>query len=351
MEQPAISALELGESHVAAINRLVDQLMATWRASREPYAVVGKSRALAAALPTRLHDALVQFAGGGTAPALVVRGTPLQPLPATPGHWSGVKDDRSSLVLLLIAEALGWSFGWSTQQAGRLVHDIVPTAGDEHVQMGSNSTDALTLHSEDAFHPFRAEWIALLCLRNPGRVATLVGAIDSVELADDEWAALREPAFPLLADLSHHPSQAPQARAKNSLETPVAESTFLPTLAWDERRGVESLRYDPYYTGPARSARHAAALKALTSQFAHNCIEVRLEPGDLVVLDNHRTVHGRAAFSATYREDERWLKRVCVTGDLDGSRSARHSAACRVVGCKGQACARMLDLADADAAH
>jgi Fe(II)/alpha-ketoglutarate-dependent arginine beta-hydroxylase len=347
MERPAISAVELGERDAAAVNRLVDQLMVAWRTSREPYAVVGKARELAGALPEGLRDVLVRFADGSAVPALVICGMPLQPLPATPGHWSGAEDDRSSLVLLLIAEALGASFGWSTQQAGRLVHDVVPTIGDECVQIGSNSAEALTLHSEDAFHPFRAEWIALLCLRNPCRVATLVSAIDSVELTDDEWAALREPAFPLLADLAHHPSRAPDAQATNSLETPAAESTFLPTLAWDERRGVESLRFDPYYTGPARTRRHAAALDALTSQFEQNRIEVGLEPGDLLVLDNHRTVHGRAAFAAAYQEDERWLKRVCVTGDLDGSRSARHSAACRVVGCEGQACSRMLDLAEA----
>jgi L-asparagine oxygenase len=349
MEGPATTALTLDERDAVAIDRLVDEVMVAWRTSREPYAVVDRAGELVGELPKRLREVLGRLADGSSLPALVIRGVPLQPPPATPGHWSSAEDDRSSLILLLIAETLGASFGWSTQQAGRLVHDVVPTIGDELVQMGSNSTEALSLHSEDAFSPFRAEWIALLCLRNPSRVSTFVSTIDSVELADDEWTALREPAFPLLADLSHHPSQAPDAQTATSCATPAAESAFVPTLAWDERRGVESLRFDPYYTGPARTRRHAAALESLATQFERNRIDVKLESGDLLLLDNHRTVHGRAAFAATYREDERWLKRVCVTGDLDGSRSARHSASCRVVGCDdGQACATMLDLVEAE---
>jgi L-asparagine oxygenase len=347
MEGPAINVFDLGGPDASVINDFSGQMMAAWRRSREPYAVVDQARELAGSLPKRFRDVLSRFADGGTAPALVVHGGPIEPLGATPGHWSRAEDDRSSLVLLLIGEALGTSFGWSTQQAGRLVHDVVPTIGDELIQLGSNSTEALTMHSEDAFSPFRGEWLALLCIRNPGQVATLVSTINSVELAPDEWVALREPAYPLLADLSHHPSHARHPTEEASREIPAAESAFLPTLAWDERRGVESLRFDPYYTGPPRTRRHAAALEALASQFARNRIEVGLKPGDLLLLDNHRTVHGRAAFEASYRDDERWLKRVCITSDLDWSRSARHSAACRVVGCDGQVCMTMLDLAHA----
>jgi len=347
MGEPAITNFDLGCADASVIDDLSDQLMVAWRGSREPYAVVDRGRELTGLLPRRLRDVLSRFTDGGIAPVLVAHGVPIGPLRATPGHWSRAQDDRSSLVLLLVGEALGTSFGWSTQQAGRLVHDVVPTIGDEHIQLGSNSREALTLHSEDAFNPHRGEWLALLCLRNPDRVATLVSTIDSVDLTPDEWSALREPAYPLLADLSHHPSPVLHPQEAKSTAIPTAESAFLPTLGWDDQRAVESLRFDPYYTGPPRTPRHASALEALASQFERNLMEVRLEPGDLILLNNHRTVHGRAAFEPSYRDDERWLKRVCITGDLGRSRSVRHSAACRVVGCDGHACTTMLDLTHA----
>lgn len=245
MEEPAINTFDLGDADASVINDLSDELMVAWKTSREPYAVLDRARELTGFLPQRLRDALSRFADRAAAPVLVVHGAPIEPLGATPSRWSRAEDHRSSLVLVLIGEALGRSFGWSTQQAGRLVHDVVPTIGDERIQIGSNSTDALTLHNEDAFHPFRGEWLALLCLRNPNRVPTLVSTIDAVKLAPDEWSALREPAYPLLADLSHHPSQSLQPDECEPTAMPTAESAFLPTLCWDEQRSVESLRFDP----------------------------------------------------------------------------------------------------------
>jgi Fe(II)/alpha-ketoglutarate-dependent arginine beta-hydroxylase len=344
MEEPALNTFDLGGIEAAVINDLLEQLMIAWRRSRDPYAVVDRARELKGFLPRRLRDVLNRFADRRASSVMVVRGVPLEPLGATPGHWSRAEDDRSSLLLVLIGEAVGMSFGWSTQQAGRLVHDVVPTIGDEHIQIGSNSTEAVTLHTEDAFHPFRGEWLALLCLRNPNRVATLVSIIDSVELPPEEWAALREPAYPLLTDLSHHPDKYRYPKDGQSLAIPAAEAAFLPTLGWDDQRSVESLRFDPYFTGQPRTARHAAALEALALQFERNHIAVELQPGDLLLIDNHRAVHGRAAFEASYQDDERWLKRICITGDLARSRSHRHSATCRVVGCDGGVCATMLDL-------
>ncbi|MEZ5383175.1 MAG: TauD/TfdA family dioxygenase [Microthrixaceae bacterium] len=330
------------------LDDLTGQLLALWRRSHDPYEVVDQAGELAAALPQRIHDALGRFADGGNGPALVLHGVPIEPLTATPGRWTMAADHRSSLVLLLIGEALGSSFGWSTQQAGRLVHDVVPTMGDELLQTGSNSTRALELHSEDCFHPFRGEWLGLLCLQNPAQVATLVSAVSWVELKPDEWVALREPAYPLFADLSHQPSHGARPGDEHSALFPAAEAEYVCTLDQDDRRDVTSIRFDPDFTGPPRTPRHEAALDALRSQLQRNIVEVRLAPGDLVLIDNHRAVHGRASFEATYCNEERWLKRVCITADLEWSRSARHSAGCRVVGCDGRTCRALLDLSRAE---
>lgn len=43
---------------------------------------------------------------------------------------------------------------------------------------------------------------------------------------------------------------------------------------------------------------------------------VRLEPGDLLVVDNRRAIHGRSAFPARYDGFDRWLQRMYVARDL-----------------------------------
>ncbi len=50
---------------------------------------------------------------------------------------------------------------------------------------------------------------------------------------------------------------------------------------------------------------------------------LRLTPGDLVIIDNRVTVHGRTAFQPRYDGADRWLQRTYVTTDLRRSRDHR----------------------------
>jgi L-asparagine oxygenase len=50
---------------------------------------------------------------------------------------------------------------------------------------------------------------------------------------------------------------------------------------------------------------------------------LRLEPGDLLVIDNNRAVHGRTRFTPRYDGLDRWLLRSFITKDLRRSESAR----------------------------
>ncbi|MEK8144495.1 TauD/TfdA family dioxygenase [Streptomyces sp. M10(2022)] len=47
------------------------------------------------------------------------------------------------------------------------------------------------------------------------------------------------------------------------------------------------------------------------------------DPGDLVIIDNRVTVHGRTAFHPRYDGADRWLQRTYVTTDLRRSRDHR----------------------------
>src|SRR5260370_13551448 len=68
------------------------------------------------------------------------------------------------------------------------------------------------------------------------------------------------------------------------------------------------------------------ALDALLRQLRSSQYDVALEPGDLLIIDNYRAVHGRKPFQARYDGRDRWLKRISVTRDLRKSLAARSSA-------------------------
>jgi len=46
----------------------------------------------------------------------------------------------------------------------------------------------------------------------------------------------------------------------------------------------------------------------------------KLEPGDLLIINNRKVMHGRSEFIPRYDGQDRWLQRVYVTNDLYSGR-------------------------------
>ena len=144
----------------------------------------------------------------GDAGVLVLRGVGPweQPPGPTPASWSQAGPAATAVwdaLLLVLAAALGRSFGWENQQAGRLVHNIVPTRGHELEQTGASSSVELSAHTEDAFHPDRAHLMLLACVRNPDAVPTRAASVRCAELAPEDVARLARPTLPILPDDSY----------------------------------------------------------------------------------------------------------------------------------------------------
>ena len=66
-----------------------------------------------------------------------------------------------------------------------------------------------------------------------------------------------------------------------------------------------------------------AAMRALRALFTEHALTHRLLPGDLAVVDNRVTVHGRTAFTPHYDGRDRWLQRTFATQNLRRSRVHR----------------------------
>ncbi len=224
-------------------------------------------------------------------------------------RWSGDPQRGNSfqldIVMMLLARCAGEPFGWSGQQDGRLVNNIVPTPGHEDEQSGASSKTLLTPHTEDAFHPDRANLLMLACLRNPDLVGTTVSSVRQVELTEDEYRLLSTPTLPILPDVSYGDG--------HERFTPPP----LPTI-WDaaeSHSGTTSptLRYDPAYTPlDDADAEFRSAYARLTEELERVCHTAALAPGELLLVDNDVAVHGRVPFTARYDGTDRWLKRVNI---------------------------------------
>src|SRR5215469_11493308 len=190
-EGPQVAyCLALSADDNRALEPLLAELAATFDTIEDPE-LMRQAPRLAGALPPHLVQFLEDFRLREPAALCLVSGVEVseERLGPTPGHW---RDSQyaspafpQEIFFLLCASVLGDVFGWATQQDGRIMHDVLPIKGHEFVELGSNSLQHLSWHTEDAFHPCRGDYVALMCLKNPDAVATVM-----CDAADIDWSAV-----------------------------------------------------------------------------------------------------------------------------------------------------------------
>ncbi|OON72939.1 TauD/TfdA family dioxygenase [Streptomyces tsukubensis] len=302
--------LQLTDAEQAEINTLVDRFIAAGH-DWDPLTAAEAATATAQRLPLRLREFLT---GARTAESgiTVVSGVPLDPrLADTPIGWEAAAKSaagrREEIALLLCGAAMGDPFGWESQQEGRLVHDVSPSRGMETSLTSASSEKTLSLHTEDVFHPCRADYVALLCLRNPDGVATTVAGVDALRLSPERRDALTEPRFHFFPDDSHT-GPITGHTSGDDREAEADRVLFGPEQA-------PYLRFDVDFMEAADPGA-GDAMRAADELLSSSPDRVVLNPGDLVFIDNYKVVHGRAPFTPRYDGADRWLKRLNLLRDV-----------------------------------
>jgi len=268
-------------------------------------------------LPPRLGARLSEFRRHGNPfGTLVVQNLPLDdPLMPTPSDgvappWTGVP--VSTVVQMAVTSWLGDVIAYADEKNGALVQDVIPVRGAEERQENTGSA-LLELHTEDGFHPYKPDYLTLLCLRGDrdDQARTVTGSVDSLlaDLSDACVQALRRPRFVI-----QHASSFSAPGTPPSFSEPMAVLT--------------GPAYRPEFTADLYAMRpldDAAtwAFDELRAAFRGRLAGAVLRPGDLLVVDNRSAVHGRTSFRPRYDGEDRWLRRCFAIADLRRSQRAR----------------------------
>jgi L-asparagine oxygenase len=296
------SALHTLVERVAGAAALVDD--AGWQA---------RARALSCHLPIRLLEAIRNFRHDPGADGILTIGNlPLDPatLPPTPTVADSV--ERLTTVPATLATLLGQQLGevvaYRDEKRGALVQNVVPVAALATSQSNGGSV-ALELHTENAFHPHRPDYVGLLCVRpaHLDQVGTQVAAVRrALPLLDPaSRTLLHEPRFSTAAPPSFASAGTalPQAVLSGNADDPDICVDFHATTPLDQ---------------PA-----ARALARLRDALTEVRADLVLRPGDMVFVDNRLVVHGRVGFTPRYDGQDRWLHRVFVHLDNRRTRASR----------------------------
>jgi L-asparagine oxygenase len=274
----------------------------------------------AARLSGSTRRALLAFRRfGSDSGGLLIRGMPIGEVPATPTRADrpvGIGLPEAATMSVLVA-ALGEQYGFKPDRDGQIVQDVLPVPGEERIQSSISSDVRLKDHTEMAFSEFRPDFVVLSCLRpDHDRIAgtTLASGRQALALLDPGTAeVLRQRRFKTAVDESFLRSSGysepiwigPIAVLGGEKMRPWLRADFAETRAMDDDEIAEM------------------AILALREAAASVAITVLLEPGDVLVVDNHRAFHGRTPFQARGDGSDRWLLRAYLARDLTRSEDLR----------------------------
>ena len=259
-------------------------------------------------LPQSVRDAIRNFHSDNQGPGvLLIQGLPTDPaLPMTPmdGRRSTLKSTFISEACLIgLTTLIGEPFSYASEKNGELIHNVCPVKKSETVQSNESSKVNLSLHVENAYFEDRPDYLALYCLRQDHKKQAFTSFVDvrSVlsKLLPEDIAELQKPVFIIPSPPSHHLAMGGE---RWSSPRPLVDATENPNLIC-RFPGMKALT--PEAQIALERFEKASRQSDVVQQFA-------LQPGSILLLNNHKGAHGRSWFEPRYDGFDRWLQRVYV---------------------------------------
>lgn len=199
---------------------------------------------------------------------------------------------------------------YKQEQKGKLIQNILPIKKTETQQISTSSGVELGLHTELAFHPYRPSAVFLLCLRGDSTAVTTYAHVDDIvkHIQPVSLVALTRLWYITTLDDSFRTGgeedmelYCPILRGMNVGSTganPLYEITFDEVLMRGTNEQAEQ------------------AINELKAAIKLCVKEIVLKTGDLLILNNKTTIHGRRPFQARYDGTDRWVQRMLAVYTL-----------------------------------
>jgi len=286
--------------------------------SQSPELFCRQAARAARRLPDRLTELLADFASMGTeSGTMLFDSLPVDdPIPDTPPDNRRHVGERTLLARAqaVVNHACGEMVAYEAEGYGRLYQDMVPNREMAQTQTSLGSRVELELHTEQAFSMLRPDIVSLGCVRGhpDAKTYSLPAHLLLEQLDAAERRLLRQRLWMTGVDQSFrmdgHEFMYGDVRGPLPVVSGADED---PAIIFDQdlMKGTDEQS-------------HAMVERITEIYHAHRHGHV-LEPGQILLVDNVRTVHGRSSFTPSFGPTDRFLIRSFVVRDLLRTRYAR----------------------------
>ena len=310
---PDVISLTAGER--VALLALAEEL--TVSPSESPELFCRQAHRAARQLPDRLVELLADFAyrGTDTGTLLLDRLPLLEPPPTPPDNRSHLAETTPlARVQAVVNHACGQMVAYEAEGHGRLYQDMVPNRAMALSQTSLGSGVELELHTEQAFSKLRPDVLSLACLRGHPDAKTYVlpahvllehmTPFERKLLHRELWSTGVDGSF----KLGGHEFTEGEERGPLAI---IGGAEDDPTIVFDQ----------DLMSGATAEAQ--AMIGRVVEIYRAHRFSVTLQPGQILLLDNVRAVHGRSPFTPSFDGSDRFISRSFAIRDLVRTRYAR----------------------------
>ena len=187
---------------------------------------------------------------------------------------------------------------------GRIFQDIVPDILMSNHQSSVGSNKELEIHTEQAFSKLKPEFLSLSCIRGDNTALTYILSLKTILLHLDEpdKKILQQPLWKIGVDYSfkQHGNEFIDGNERGPI--PIININDVdgeqdPILVFDQDLMI----------GMTEEANDI--IKKITNIYYEHRIQHCLQPGEIIIINNNKAVHGRSGFKPKYDGKDRFLIR------------------------------------------
>jgi L-asparagine oxygenase len=287
--------------------------------SEHPDLFCKQSKELSNFLPKNIKKNLEDFSKNGNHRGfLLIKNIPINDtnLGKTPESNEFHIGENTTLAKIqsIILNYIGDVIAYEAEGNGHIFQDIVPVKQMKNVQTSLGSNIELEVHIEQAFSKLKPDFLSLGCLRGDKNAFTYILPVQKIvnNLNIEEINTLFNPLWKTGVDLSfklnNHEFIDGDIRGPLSI---LNGSLSNPTLIFDQDLMFGTTNESTYM------------IKKIVDIYYNNRIEHNLQPGEIILIDNNRAIHGRSSFSPNYDGNDRFLVRCFGTLNYEKTSYAR----------------------------
>lgn len=207
--------------------------------------------------------------------------------------------------ILKYASNWGKPYGFAKEQGGKLVQDLFPIKKNEAEQISSSSKVDLEMHTETAFHSHAPRFVLLFCVRGDKSAGTTTSCLTDIikDVSESDISILSKDLFITSIDRSF-------------LDEGEDDAEITTSVLRNEGNEMVYDRTAMY--GITEEAQ--AALERFSATVEKHKKVFYLGTGEIMIIQNWRTAHGRTHFQPRYDGTDRWIKRVMLSRSMPPGR-------------------------------